>query len=80
MSVVRFAVPDLGQGVAEARIVKWCVAEGDSIVEDGPMVEVSTDKADVEIPSPASGTVSSLCVDAGSTVTVGTVIIEITTA
>jgi pyruvate dehydrogenase E2 component (dihydrolipoamide acetyltransferase) len=50
-------VPDIGEGVVEAEIVKWFVAEGDLVVEDQPLVEVMTDKATVVIPSPRRGRV-----------------------
>ncbi|MEK7387628.1 MAG: biotin/lipoyl-containing protein, partial [candidate division NC10 bacterium] len=52
-----FALPDLGEGLTEAEIVKVLVAEGDVIAEDAPLLEVETDKATVEIPSPLSGRV-----------------------
>ena len=50
-------LPDVGEGVAEAEIVEWHVAEGDHVVEDQVLAAVMTDKATVEIPSPVSGTV-----------------------
>jgi pyruvate dehydrogenase E2 component (dihydrolipoamide acetyltransferase) len=50
-------LPDIGEGVVEAEIVKWFVAEGDAVAEDQPLVEVMTDKATVVIPSPRRGTV-----------------------
>jgi 2-oxoglutarate dehydrogenase complex dihydrolipoamide succinyltransferase (E2) component len=70
--VVEFKLPDLGEGVAEGEIVKWLVAEGQEIKEDQPMVEVMTDKATVQIPSPASGKVSQILAKEGQTVKVGT--------
>ncbi|MFT7619065.1 MAG: pyruvate/2-oxoglutarate dehydrogenase complex dihydrolipoamide acyltransferase (E2) component, partial [Planctomycetota bacterium] len=51
-----FKLPDLGEGVAEGEIVEWKVAVGDTVTEDQPLVEVMTDKATVEIPSPRAGT------------------------
>lgn len=74
---VRFALPDLGEGVVEAEIERWLVSVGEQVIEDQPMVEVMTDKATVEIPSPASGTVLGVHAAAGSVVPVGTVIVEI---
>ena len=56
----QFKLPDIGEGVAEAEIVKWLVAVGDTVAEDQPLVEVLTDKATVEIPSPRAGRVASL--------------------
>ena len=55
-----FKLPDLGEGVAEGEIVKWLVHEGDPIREDQPMVEVMTDKATVQIPSPTTGKVGKI--------------------
>ena len=52
-----FKLPDIGEGVVEGEIVKWLVKEGDSVVEDQPLVEVMTDKATVTIPSPKKGKV-----------------------
>ena len=74
---VEFRLPDLGEGVVDTEIIRWLVAEGDVVVEDQPMVEVMTDKATVEIPSPASGKVLVLHAAAGTTVAVGSVIVEI---
>ena len=72
-----FKLPDIGEGVHEGEIVKWLVKLGDSISEDQPMVEVMTDKATVEIPSPVKGTVSELLAKEGQTIDVGKVIIRI---
>src|SRR5687768_1005435 len=76
-TTVQFRLPDLGEGVAESEIVKWLVQPGDAIVEDQPMVEVMTDKATVEIPAPAAGTISAVHAAEGDVVPVGTVIVEI---
>lgn len=69
-----FELPDIGEGVAEAEVLEWLVAEGDAVSEDQPIVEVETDKAVVEIPSPYDATVAELAVDVGDVVPVGTVI------
>ncbi|MEB3284057.1 MAG: dihydrolipoamide acetyltransferase family protein [Candidatus Sericytochromatia bacterium] len=53
-----FRLPDIGEGVVEGEIVKWLVQEGDAVAEDQPIVEIMTDKATVEIPSPRNGTIS----------------------
>jgi len=77
MAAFEFKLPDIGEGVAEGEIVKWLVKEGDSIKEDQPIVEVMTDKATVEIPSPVTGKiVKRLCKD-GDVVKVGAGIVEI---
>ncbi len=55
-----FILPDIGEGIVECEIVKWHVAEGDTIEEDQPVVEVMTDKAVVEIPAKHAGTVHKL--------------------
>lgn len=73
----RFALPDLGEGVAEGEVVAWLVAEGDTVEEDTMLVEVETDKATVEIPSPVAGTVVSLGAPEGTIVAVGDVLVEV---
>lgn len=55
-----FILPDIGEGIVECEIVKWLVAEGDSVKEDQPVVEVMTDKAVVEIPAKDDGVVQKL--------------------
>ena len=72
-----FKLPDLGEGLTEAEIDKWLVKEGDVVAEDDLLVEVITDKATAEIPSPFAGTVSKIHVGEGEVVPVGTVIITI---
>ncbi len=70
-----FVLPDLGEGLAEAEIVKVLVQEGDLVREDAPLLEVETDKATVEIPSPVAGRVAKIHVRAGQTVKVGAVLV-----
>jgi pyruvate dehydrogenase E2 component (dihydrolipoamide acetyltransferase) len=70
-----FRLPDLGEGLAEAEIVNVLVREGDVIPEDAPLLEVETDKAQVEIPSPFGGRVEKIHVRPGQTVTVGEVLV-----
>jgi pyruvate dehydrogenase E2 component (dihydrolipoamide acetyltransferase) len=70
-----FTLPDLGEGLTEAEIVKVLVREGDVIEEDAPLLEVETDKAQVEIPSPVGGRVARVHVQAGQTVKVGQVLV-----
>lgn len=57
MATFEFKLPDIGEGVVEGEIVKWLVKEGDQVSEDQPLVEVMTDKATVQIPSPRRGKV-----------------------
>ena len=73
-------LPDIGEGVAEGEIVRWLVKAGDAVKEDQPLVEVMTDKASVEIPSPRTGTIAALHAEEGAIVPVGTVIVTIATA
>jgi pyruvate dehydrogenase E2 component (dihydrolipoyllysine-residue acetyltransferase) len=70
-----FVLPDLGEGLTEAEIVAVLVRVGDVIQEDAPLLEVETDKAQVEIPSPMSGRVEKVHVRPGETVKVGAVLI-----
>ncbi len=72
-----FKLPDIGEGIHEGEITKWLVKEGDTLVADQPMVEVMTDKATVEIPSPVAGAVTKIYFKEGETVEVGKVIITI---
>ena len=73
-------LPDVGEGIAEGEILKWMVKEGDKIIEEQPLVEVMTDKVNVQIPSPRTGTVSRILAKEGETVKVGQVIIVIDSA
>jgi pyruvate dehydrogenase E2 component (dihydrolipoamide acetyltransferase) len=73
----RFPLPDVGEGLTEAEIVEWQVAVGDTVEVNQTIVEIETAKSLVDLPSPWNGTVSALLVEPGSTVDVGTPIIEI---
>lgn len=66
-----FAMPDLGEGLAEGEIVAWLVAEGDTVELNQPLVEIETAKATVEVPSPFSGVIERLHGAAGVVVAVG---------
>jgi len=66
-----FVLPDLGEGLVEAEIRAVLVHEGDVVKEDSPLLEVETDKAQVEIPSPFAGRVEKIHVEPGQTVKVG---------
>jgi pyruvate dehydrogenase E2 component (dihydrolipoamide acetyltransferase) len=77
VTVYEFKLPDLGEGLTEGEIARWLVAEGQEIEEDDPLVEIQTDKTTVEIPSPAAGTVTSILVEEGKVVPVGTVLVVI---
>lgn len=69
-----FKLPDVGEGIAEAEIVAWHVKPGDVVAEDQPLVDVMTDKANVEITSPVSGKVVSIAGELGSLAAIGSVI------
>jgi 2-oxoglutarate dehydrogenase complex dihydrolipoamide succinyltransferase (E2) component len=70
-------LPDIGEGIAEGEILKWLVKEGDAVKEEEPLVEVMTDKVNVQIPSPWTGKVSRILAKEGETVKVGQVILVI---
>ncbi len=72
-----FRMPDLGEGVAEGEIVRWLVAPGQEVAEDDLLVEIQTDKATVEVPSPASGVVSRILAEEGAVVPVGELLVVI---
>ncbi|MBW3667038.1 MAG: 2-oxo acid dehydrogenase subunit E2 [Actinobacteria bacterium] len=77
MATREFKLPDIGEGLTEAEIVRWLVAEGDKVEADQPVVEVETDKAVVEIPSPYSGVVVRHGGAEGDTIEVGQVLVVI---
>jgi 2-oxoisovalerate dehydrogenase E2 component (dihydrolipoyl transacylase) len=79
-NVQHFALPDVGEGLTEAEIVRWMVAAGDVVAVNQVLVEIETAKSLVELPSPFAGEVVELLVEAGRTIDVGTPIIGIATA
>src|SRR5260370_26434085 len=72
--------PAAGESVTEGTILEWHVKVGDFIKVNDTIVEISTDKVDLELPSPGSGTVSEILIEEGETVTVGQVIARIATS
>jgi 2-oxoisovalerate dehydrogenase E2 component (dihydrolipoyl transacylase) len=74
--ITDFRLPDLGEGLPEAEIVQWLVAQGDEVTLNQAIAEVETAKAVVELPSPFTGTVAALRHDAGDVVAVGEVLIS----
>jgi 2-oxoisovalerate dehydrogenase E2 component (dihydrolipoyl transacylase) len=72
-----FRLPDIGEGVAEAEIVAWHVAVGDTIKEDQSLVDVMTDKATVDMTSPVDGVVLAVHGEVGSMLPVGAVLVEL---
>ena len=75
MGTYEFRLPDIGEGVVEGEIVTWHVKVGDAVREDDPLLEVMTDKASVEIPSPVDGTITSTTGAPGDIIPVGQVCI-----
>ena len=76
-ALAEVTMPQMGVSVAEGTVVEWKKRVGDWVESDEPIVEISTDKVETEIPSPASGRVASLAVEVGETVDVGTVLATI---
>ena len=75
--VFEFKLPDVGEGVAEGEVVKWLVKEGAEVKENQPLVEIMTDKVNVEISSPKKGTILKLNAKEGEVVKVGQVLLVI---
>lgn len=75
--MVDFKFPDVGEGIQEGEIVKWLVSDGDTVKENQNIVQVETDKSVVDLPSPASGTISNISKKEGDTVNVGEVLCSI---
>lgn len=71
---LEFRFPDVGEGIAEGEIVRWLVSQGEQVRADQPLVEVETDKAIVEIPSPRAGVVLRLPYQAGQKIRVGEIL------
>jgi 2-oxoglutarate dehydrogenase E2 component (dihydrolipoamide succinyltransferase) len=67
-------MPQMGESIAEGTIVRWIKNVGDSVARDEPLFEISTDKVDAEIPSPAAGVVAEIRANAGETVPVNSVV------
>src|SRR6185295_6441777 len=70
-------MPQMGESIAEGTIVKWLKKPGDKVERDEPLLEISTDKVDAEIPSPSSGTLTEIIAQEGQTVGVNTVVARI---
>src|ERR1700742_2568982 len=68
---VSVTMPRLGESVTEGTVTRWLKSEGEHVDADEPLLEVSTDKVDTEVPSPASGTVLSIKVQEDETVEIG---------
>ncbi|MCE7006627.1 2-oxo acid dehydrogenase subunit E2 [Kibdelosporangium philippinense] len=80
MNVREFTLPDLGEGLVDAEIVRWLVAVGDAVEVDQAVVEVETAKAAIEVPVPYAGVVTALHGEAGSTINVGAPLLSVASA
>ncbi|MGH9469390.1 MAG: biotin/lipoyl-containing protein, partial [Terriglobia bacterium] len=74
---VNVIMPQMGESVAEGTITRWMKKVGERVERDEPLFEISTDKVDAEIPSPAAGTLVRILVKESETVEVNTVVAEI---
>lgn len=74
-----FILPDIGEGISEALLISWSIKTGDRVEEGDELATISTDKVDVELPSPRTGVVTELCWKPGDTVQVGSVFLRIDT-
>lgn len=74
---MEFKLPEIGEGVHEGELIKWLVKDGDSVTVDQPLLEVMTDKATVEVPSPSAGVVRGITVKDGAMIKVGQVLAQI---
>src|SRR2546423_6757843 len=70
-------MPQMGVSVSEGTVTKWLKSPGDAVEADEPLLEISTDKVDTEVPSPGSGVLSEVLVQEGETVEVGTLLARI---
>ena len=73
-------MPQMGESIAEGTIIKWLKAAGDQVERDEPLFEITTDKVDTEVPSPASGMLKTILVAEGETVDVGATVAEVEVA
>ncbi|MDX6688592.1 MAG: 2-oxoglutarate dehydrogenase component [Solirubrobacteraceae bacterium] len=79
-TTIKVMLPAMGESVAEGTVLEWHKGEGDLVQADEPLVDISTDKVDVEVSAPAAGTVVKILFAEGDTVTVGAVLAEIDSA
>ena len=70
----KITVPSLGESVTEATVSKWLKSQGDKVIADEPVVELETDKVNVEVPAPMNGFLGSIAVKEGETVNVGSLL------
>ena len=74
MARIEVPMPQMGESIAEGTVSQWLKQVGDAVERDEPILEISTDKVDAEIPSPSDGTLVEIAVQEGETVEVGTIV------
>lgn len=79
MARIEVPMPQMGESIAEGTVSRWLKQLGESVERDEPILEISTDKVDAEIPAPQSGTLVEIVVEEGATVEVGTIVAYIDT-
>src|SRR5271168_2474355 len=72
--MIDVVMPQMGESIVEGTLTKWLKKPGERVDRDEPLFEISTDKVDTEIPSPAAGTLSEIMVEEGKTVGINTVV------
>ena len=75
--MIEFRLPELGEGIESGQVIEVLVTPGDRVTLEQPLLEVETDKAAIEIPSPADGTIVDVCVSAGDTVEINQLLVKI---
>ena len=70
----KITVPTLGESVTEATVSKWLKSQGEKVIADEPIVELETDKVNVEVPAPINGVLGTIAVKEGETVNVGSLL------
>ena len=76
-TTVQISMPQMGESVTEGTVLEWLKAVGDRVEADEPLVEISTDKVDAEVPAPAAGILTKIIAESDTTVAVGEVLGEI---
>src|ERR1700686_598641 len=76
-TAIDVVMPRMGVSVSEGTVTRWLKQEGEQVEADEPLLEISTDKVDTEVPSPGSGTLTQILVKEGQTVAVGTKLAQI---
>src|SRR3954470_24728356 len=75
--MIDVVMPQMGESIVEGTLTKWLKKPGDRVERDEPLFEISTDKVDTEIPSPAAGTLGDVLVAEGQTVGINTIVARI---